>query len=310
MVDLTTSVGTVRLANPILLASGCAGYGEELDGLVDLDELGGLVTKGVSRDPWDGNPPPRIAETASGMLNAIGLQNTGLEGFLAHKAPSLEHRRCAVVVNVIGRCVQEYAEVAAALCELPFVDALELNISCPNIKAGGIQFGTRPDAAAGVTRAVVDASTCPVWVKLAPTVADIGEMARAVQGAGAAALTVSNTIPALAVDLDRRAPRLGNVVGGLSGPAIKPVALRLVWECVRAVSIPVVGCGGISSGRDALEFLVLGARAVQVGTATLVEPAAGRRIVTEMADYLRGEGLSSVQEIIGTFRPDMKSSFQ
>ncbi len=304
MVDMTTSVGALSLANPVLLASGCAGYGGELDGLVDLDRLGGMVTKGVSSEPWDGNPPPRIAEVAGGMLNAIGLQNGGLRRFLEVEAPSLAGRRCAVLVNVIGRTSAEYAEVAAAVGALPSVDALELNISCPNIRAGGVQFGTRPGAAAEVTRAVVAASPLPVWVKLSPAAADIGEVARAVEEAGAAALTVSNTVPALAVDLDRRRPRLGNVVGGLSGPAIKPVVQRLVWECVRAVSIPVVGCGGVSSGRDALEYLVLGARAVQVGTATLVEPSAGRRIVVEMERYLEEQGLASVEEIIGTFRAD------
>jgi dihydroorotate dehydrogenase (NAD+) catalytic subunit len=302
MADLTTSVGSVDLRNPVLLASGCAGYGEELEGLLDLSILGGLVTKGVSPTPWEGNPPPRIAETRGGMLNAIGLQNVGLDGFLAGKAPYLSTMDCAVVINVIGRSVQEYVQVVEGLRGLAWVDALELNVSCPNVKQGGIQFGTRPEAAAEVTRAVVDAADRPVWVKLAPTVADIAEMALAVEEAGAAALTVSNTIPALAIDLERRCSLLGNGIGGLSGPAIKPVALRMTWACARAVAIPVVGCGGIASGTDALEFLVAGAHAVQVGTATLVEPGAGARIVEEMQTWLDTHDITDVQQIIGTLR--------
>lgn len=299
MADLTTSVGSISLRNPVLLASGCAGYGQELDGLADLRSVGGLVTKGISPTPWEGNPPPRIAETRGGMLNAIGLQNVGLRGFLEHKAPFLRRMDGAVVVNVVGHSVEEYAAVAEGLRAQSWIDALEVNISCPNIAEGGIQFGTRPEAAAEVTRAVVAAADRPVWVKLAPTVADIGEMAVAVAEAGAAALTVTNTIPAMAVDLDSRRPRLGNVIGGLSGPAIKPVALRMVWACAAAVSIPVVGCGGARSGRDVLEFLLVGARAVQVGTATLVEPAAGPRIVREIEDYLDTQGIESLEQLVG-----------
>ena len=290
------------MRNPVLLASGCAGYGAELDGLLDLSTLGGLVTKGVSPTPWEGNPPPRIAETTGGMLNAIGLQNVGLRGFLESKQPYLQTMDCAAVVNVIGRSVHEYVAVTEGLRGLPWIDALELNVSCPNVKQGGIQFGTRPEAAAAVTRAVVDAADRPVWVKLAPTVADIAEMALAVQEAGAAALTVTNTIPALAIDLDRRRSLLGNGIGGLSGPAIKPVALRMTWACAQVASIPVIGCGGIRAGRDALEFLVAGASAVQAGTATLVEPGAGARIVAEMDAWLDASGIGSVEEIIGTLQ--------
>ena len=298
MSDLRTDVGGLELRNPVLLASGCAGYGEELEGLLSWDALGGLVTKGVSLDPWQGNPPPRVAETPSGMLNAIGLQNVGLDAFLPAKGPYLRQMDCAVVINVIGRTVDEYVEVTRGLENLPGIDALELNISCPNIKAGGIQFGTSPAAAAEVTRAVVRAAALPVWVKLAPTVADIAEMARAVEGAGAAALSVTNTLPAMAVDLERRRPVLGNVFGGLSGPAIKPVALRLVYLCARAVDIPVVGIGGIRSGRDALEFLAAGARAVQVGTASLAEPGAGPRVVEEMDAWLDEHGIGAVRDVI------------
>ena len=302
MADLTTTVAGLSLRNPVLLASGCAGYGQELDGLLEFSDLGGLVTKGVSRDVWDGNPPPRVAETPCGMMNAIGLQNTGLEGFMAHKVPFLTGMDCPVIVNVIGRSIEEYAQVAAAVGAVETVAALELNISCPNVKEGGIQFGTQPAAAASVTRAVVETSPVPVWVKLSPLVSDIVAMARAVSDAGAAALTVSNTIPALAVDLDRRRPLLGNGIGGLSGPAIKPVVLRLVWECARAVSIPVIGCGGIASGRDALEYMLAGASAVQVGTASLVEPGAGPRVVHEMDAYLEANGIATVRELIGTLR--------
>ena len=300
MADLTTSVGSVSLRNPVLLASGCAGYGEELQGLADLAQLGGLVTKGIAPRPWDGNPPPRIAETPSGMLNAIGLQNVGLAGFLEHKAPFLRNLDCVTVVNVVGHSADEYVEVVEGLRGQPWIRALELNISCPNIAEGGIQFGTRPSAGARVTRAVVDAADVPVWVKLAPTVADIAEMAVAVTEAGAAALTVTNTLPAMAIDLDTRRPRLGNVVGGLSGPALKPVALRMVWLCAQAVSIPIVGVGGIASGRDVLEFMVAGATAVQVGTATLRDPAAGPRIVAEVDLTLDDLGIGSAAEVIGT----------
>lgn len=300
MADLTTSVGDITLRNPVLLASGCAGYGAEIQGLADLTQLGGLVTKGIAPRPWDGNPPPRIAETPSGMLNAIGLQNVGLAAFLEGKAPYLARLDCAVVVNVVGHSEDEYVEVVEGLRGQPWIRALELNISCPNIAEGGIQFGTRPRAGARVTRAVVDAADVPVWVKLAPTVADIGEMASAVAEAGAAALTVTNTIPAMAIDLDRRRPRLGNVIGGLSGPALKPVALRMVWQAAKAVDIPVVGCGGVASGRDALEFLVAGATAVQVGTATLTEPGAGPRIVEEMDRYLDQRGIESARDLVGT----------
>jgi len=300
MADLTTSVGEVVLRNPVMLASGCAGYGEELQGLADLSQLGGLVTKGIAPHPWDGNPPPRIAETPSGMLNAIGLQNVGLAAFLQRKAPYLSALDCAVVVNVVGHSVEEYVEVVEGLRGQPWICALELNISCPNIAEGGIQFGTRPRAGARVTRAVVDAADVPVWVKLAPTVADIAEMAVAVAEAGAAALTITNTIPAMSIDLDRRRPRLGNGIGGLSGPALKPVALRMVWQSASAVDVPVVGVGGIATGRDALEYLVAGASAVQVGTATLAEPGAGPRIVAEMDRYLDERGIESVQDVVGT----------
>lgn len=300
MTDLGTEIAGLHLRNPVLLASGCAGYGEELDGLLDWGDLGGLVTKGVSLEPWEGNPPPRVAETAAGMLNAIGLQNVGLAAFLEKKSPYLRGMDCPIVVNVIGRSVDEYVAVTEGLQREESIDALELNISCPNIKAGGIQFGTRPDAAAAVTRAVVAASDLPVWVKLAPTVADIGEMARAVAAEGAAALSVTNTIPGMAIDLERRRPVLGNGVGGLSGPAIKPVALRLVHACAQAVDLPIVGIGGIRTGRDALEFLVAGASAVQVGTASLVEPGAGPRIVAEMRSWLDGHGTPAARDLIGT----------
>ena len=300
MADLTTSVGDLALRNPIMLASGCAGYGEELEGMADLAALGGLVTKGIAPVPWQGNPPPRIAETPSGMLNAIGLQNVGLEAFLEDKAPYLAALDCAVVVNVVGHSTDEYVQVVQGLRGQPWIAALELNISCPNIAAGGIQFGTRPAVGARVTRAVVEAADVPVWVKLAPTVADIAEMAVAVAEAGAAALSVTNTIPAMAIDLDARRPKLGNGIGGLSGPALKPVALRMVWQCASAVEIPVVGIGGIATGRDALEFLVAGAEAVQVGTATLGEPGAGPRIVAEMERYLDDHGVASARELIGT----------
>jgi dihydroorotate dehydrogenase (NAD+) catalytic subunit len=281
-VSLSVRIGDLVAKNPVMLASGTAGYGPELSGGLDMSVLGGFVTKGIAVHPWEGNPPPRIAETDSGMLNAIGLQNVGLEAFLTDKVPYLTEMKSAgsvIAVNVIGKTVAEYYEVAKGLRGCDAIDALELNISCPNIKEGGIAFGTDCAAAAEVTAATVEGSDKPVWVKLSPNVADIASMGVACEGAGAAALSVINTLLGMAIDLDRRAPVLSIGRGGLSGPAIKPVALRMVWETSQACSIPVLGMGGIWSARDALEFMVCGATAIQIGTANFVNPGTAASVV-------------------------------
>lgn len=299
-VDLTVRIGPLTLANPVMLASGTAGYGPELSGVLDLSSLGGFVTKGIAREPWEGNSPPRLAETHAGLLNAIGLQNVGLDRFLAEKVPFLRELGTRVVVNVIGRTIEEYVEVSRALDSCDAVDALELNVSCPNIKHGGIQFGTSPEGASRVTAAVRAATRKPLWVKLSPNVGDIAEVARAVEGAGADGLSLINTLLGMAVDLDRRRPILANVHGGLSGPAIKPVALRMVWQCFRAVGIPIVGMGGIWTARDALEFMVCGARAVQVGTASFANPRAAAEVLDGMGQWCRDQGIPRIADIVGT----------
>jgi dihydroorotate dehydrogenase (NAD+) catalytic subunit len=301
-VDLSVDVAGLRLANPVLLASGTAGYGPELASVLDLSSLGGFVTKGIAREPWEGNRPPRIAETTAGMLNAIGLQNVGLRAFVEEKVPFLSSLGCAVVVNVIGKTVDEYHEVARGLRGIPCISALELNISCPNIKEGGIAFGTDCLAAAEVTRATVEGADKPVWVKLSPNVTDIGAMGVACQDAGAAALSVINTILGMAVDLEKRRPLLSIVKGGLSGPAIKPIALRMVWEVSRACRIPVVGMGGIWDSKDALEFMLCGASAVQVGTANFVNPTTAADVVEGMRSWCAEHGVGRVRDLVGTLR--------
>jgi dihydroorotate dehydrogenase (NAD+) catalytic subunit len=304
-VDLSVRIGDLVAKNPVMLASGTAGYGPELSGGLDLAVLGGFVTKGIAVHPWEGNPPPRIAETHSGMLNAIGLQNVGLAAFLADKVPYLNKMKRAgtvISVNVIGKTVEEYHEVARGLRDCDAIDALELNISCPNIKEGGIAFGTDCVAAAEVTAATVEGSDKPVWVKLSPNVSDIASMGVACEEAGAAALSVINTLLGMAIDLDRRAPVLSIGRGGLSGPAIKPVALRMVWETSQACSIPVLGMGGIWSARDALEFMVCGATAIQIGTANFVNPGTAAAVVEGMTSWCEEQGVARIEDIVGTLR--------
>jgi len=302
-VDLTVQIGDLRAKNPVMLASGTAGYGPELSGGLDMSVLGGFVTKGIAVQPWEGNPPPRIAETDSGMLNAIGLQNVGLEAFLSDKVPYLTKMQEAgslVAVNVIGKTVEEYYDVAKGLRGCDAIDALELNISCPNIKEGGIAFGTDCAAAAEVTAATVEGADKPVWVKLSPNVSNIAAMGVACEEAGAAALSVINTLLGMAIDLDRRRPLLRIGRGGLSGPAIKPVALRMVWETSQACSIPVLGMGGIWSARDALEFMVCGATAIQIGTANFVNPGTAAEVVSGMSAWCAEQGIERIEDIVGT----------
>ncbi|NDY42470.1 dihydroorotate dehydrogenase [Dissulfurirhabdus thermomarina] len=295
--NLAVEIGPLRLENPVLLASGTCGYGAELADLVDLDAVGGIVAKGISLEPMPGNPPPRTVETPCGLLNAIGLENVGLQAFLDEKLPRLRRFRARVIVNILGSRPEDYAALAERLDGAGGVDAVEVNISCPNVKAGGAAFGTDPAAAAAVTRAVRRVTRLPVIVKLSPNVTDVTEIARAVEAAGADAVSLINTLLGMAVDLEARRPALSTVFGGLSGPAVKPVALRMVWQVSRAVGIPVIGIGGIASARDALEFLVAGAAAVQVGTATLVRPGTAVEVIRGIRDYLAARGLSAPADL-------------
>ncbi len=300
--DLRVSIGPLNLINPVLTASGTFGYGREFSSLMDLNRLGGIVVKGVSLHPREGNPPPRIVETPCGMLNAIGLANVGLEAFLSDKLPWLRRLDTAVIVNIYGHSVEEYGAVAAGLRGAEGISAIEVNISCPNVTEGGMAFGTDPGMSAKVTECVVKAADKPVIVKLSPNVTDIQKIAVAVEGAGADALTLINTLTGMAIDIEKRVPRLANVSGGLSGPAIRPVAVYMVRQVVKAVRIPVIGVGGIMDHRDALEFLIAGAQAIQVGTANFVHPQTAVHLVDGLTAFCRDHGVSRIEEIIGTLR--------
>ena len=301
-VDTSVAVGAVRLPNPVIAASGTFGYGTEFAGLVDLGALGALAVKGLSLRPAAGKPAPRLVETAGGMLNAIGLQNIGVEAFLAGRLPALRAAGARVVANFWGDSPEEFAECAARLDGAPGVVALELNASSPNRPEWGSILATDPQALAVIVRAVRARVRAPLWVKLSPNVGDITRVGRAAEAEGADALTAINTLRATAVDVATRRARLASGTGGLSGPAIKPVALRMVHELARAVRIPLVGVGGIMTGEDALEFLVCGASAVQVGTATFYDPRAPLRVAEEMAHWCRAHGVPAIGEMIGTLR--------
>jgi dihydroorotate dehydrogenase (NAD+) catalytic subunit len=286
-VDLTVQIGALRLRNPILAASGTFGYGLEFAHLVDLNRLGGFVTKGLSREPMDGAPPPRLCETPSGMLNAVGLQNVGVRAFVAEKLPVLRSFDTAVVANVFGYALEDYVEVIRVLEDAEGVAAYELNISCPNVKKGGMQFAGDPGMVADVVGAARKAAARrPLWVKLSPLVTDIGLIARAAERAGADALTVANTYPAMAVDFRTGKSRLGSTTGGLSGPAVKPITLGLAWEARKAVRIPIIGLGGIETVEDVLDYVVVGASAVQVGTASFTDPRVSERLVGTLTNVL------------------------
>ena len=302
--DLRVRLGKLLLRNPVMTASGTFGYAREFSQLINLHRLGAVVVKGISLEPRAGNPPPRVVETACGMLNAIGLENVGLQGFLEGKMEFLRGINSRVIVNILGDSVEEYGILAQRLTGVEGIDALEVNISCPNVKKGGVAFGTDPSMAAEVTRTVRERTDLPVIVKLSPNVTDISIMARAVEDAGADAVSLINTLIGMAVDTTSRRPSLANVIGGLSGPAIKPVALRMVWQVTRAVSIPVIGIGGIATAEDALEFLIAGASAIQVGTANFYQPRAAESIIEGLADYLRAQGESSIRAIIGTLQTE------
>lgn len=295
------NIGRLRLKNPVMTASGTFGYGEEYAGYVDLNKLGAIVVKGLSAKPRFGNPPPRIMETTGGMLNAIGLQNIGADVFIEEKLPFLRKYDVAVIANIYGESYEEYQKVAKKLNAAKGIHALEVNVSCPNVKKGGLAFGTDPRIAALVTRKVREVTDLPVIIKLTPNVTDIASIAEAVEKAGADAVSLINTLTGMSVDLKTGRPHLKNITGGLSGPAIKPVALRMVWQVVKRVSIPVIGAGGIMNARDALEFLLIGAKAVQVGTANFVNPHATIDVAEGICRYLKNNNISDINEFIGTF---------
>jgi len=300
--DLSVEVGAVRLKNPVLTASGTFGYGLEFLPFMQLSELGGIVTKGLSPKPRQGNPPERIVETPAGMLNAIGLQNVGVDAFLAEKLPALRAHDTAVVANVFGETEGEYVEVCEKLDGAPGLAAIELNVSCPNTEAGGMIFGNDPAALAKITRACRRAARMPLWVKLSPNVTDIRETARAAEAEGADAVSLVNTFVGMTIDVARARPVLANVSGGLSGPAIRPLAVWMTLQVRRAVGIPIIGMGGIMTARDALEFILAGATAVQVGTANFVKPRAAVDVAEGLASWLTQRGIGSIRELVGTLR--------
>ncbi|MGB3225147.1 MAG: dihydroorotate dehydrogenase [Desulforhopalus sp.] len=299
MPDLRVNIGSLEIANPVMTASGTFGYAREFENLMNLHCLGAVIVKGISLHPRVGNPPPRIVETACGMLNAIGLQNVGVDRFITEKMKYLAGLNVPVIVNILGDSLAEYEEITKRLAGVPGVAGIEVNISCPNVKKGGVAFGTDPAMAAAVTSIVKKTSNVPVMVKLSPNVSDISVIARAVEDGGADSISLINTLIGMAIDLKTRQPVLANVIGGLSGPAIKPVALRMVYEVAKVVSIPVIGIGGIESADDALEFMLAGASAVQIGTANFVNPRASEEVVDGISAYAVAEKLTSIRSIIG-----------
>jgi dihydroorotate dehydrogenase (NAD+) catalytic subunit len=301
-VDLSVGIGALRLRNPILAASGTFGYGLEFSSFVDLNSLGGFVTKGLSREPIDGSPGPRLYVTPSGMLNAVGLQNIGVRAFVAEKLPLLKKFDSAVIANVFGHTIEDYVEVIRTLEDAEGLAGYELNISCPNVKKGGMQFGSAPNMAGEVVAAARKAAVRrPLWVKLSPLVTDIGLIARAAEEAGADAFTIANTYPAMAIDSQTGRSLLGSNTGGLSGPAIKPITLRLVWETFKAVKSPIIGLGGIETASDVVEYLSLGAAAVQVGTAMFADPAMLPHLVSDLSKSLSDVKACNISEIHGRF---------
>jgi dihydroorotate dehydrogenase (NAD+) catalytic subunit len=297
--DLTVEIGKLKLRNPVMTASGTFGYGEEYSEFMDLNRLGAVVVKGLSLLPKEGNPPPRIVETAGGMLNAIGLQNIGIERFIQEKLPFLKQFNTPVIVNFFGDSVEEYTKAAERLSTGEGIHGLEMNISCPNKQAGWCIFGTDPKVTFEVVSAVRKSTDLTLIVKLSPNVTDIGVMARAAEDAGADAVSLINTITGMAIDIGTRRPRLANITGGLSGPAVKPVALRMVWEVYRAVKVPIIGMGGIMNGRDSIEFILSGATAVAVGTAHFINPVASVHVIEEMENFMREKGVTHIKNLIG-----------
>lgn len=299
MANLEVNIGALKLKNPVLTASGTFGYGEEFADFINLNRLGGFIVKGTTLNHREGNPYPRMAETPSGMLNAVGLQNKGVDYFIEHIYPRIEHLDTEIMVNVSGASVADYTEVCHRLTQCPKIHAVEVNISCPNVKQGGMAFGTTCEGAAEVTRAVRKAWPGTLIVKLSPNVTSIADIARAVEAEGADAVSLINTLLGMAIDVERRRPYLSTITGGLSGPAVRPVAVRMVWQVAKAVGIPVVGLGGIMNARDALEFIMAGATAIEVGTANFIDPAVTVKIVDGINEYLDRHNLPDLASIRG-----------
>jgi len=299
---MSVDIAGIKLKNPVMTAAGTFGYGQEFVPLVDLNRLGAIITKGISLKPMKGNPPPRIVETVGGMINSIGLQNVGAQAFIRDKLPFFSQFKTPVIANIFGETIREFGELAKRLDDIPGIAGLEVNISCPNVAKGGVLFGADPKMAHHVVRTVKRSTHLPIIVKLSPNVTDITLIAKSVEEAGGDAISLINTLMAMAVDPQSRRPLLNNIIGGLSGPAVKPVALRLVWQAVNAVKIPVIGIGGIMTPEDALEFIIVGARAVQVGTANFVNPIACVEIIGGIEAYLTKHGFRHISELVGSLR--------
>lgn len=300
--DLSVDIGGIKIKNPIVTASGTFGYADEFKDLIDLNRLGAIIVKGLSLAPSIGNPPPRIVETSCGMLNAIGLENIGIDSFVDEKIPFLKNLNAPTLVNIYGKTVEEYEQIASRVDEIDDIAGIEVNISCPNVKAGGIAFGVEADAAFKVIKAVRERTSKPLMVKLSPNVTDITDIAKSVCDAGADSLSLINTITGMAIDINTRQSKLANITGGLSGPAIKPVALRMVWQVANCVDVPIIGIGGIMTAEDALEFIIAGASAVQVGTANFVNPRATIEILDGIEAFLVENEIENINEIIGTLQ--------
>ncbi len=300
--DLSVRIGSMVMQNPVTVASGTFGYGEEYAKLFDVNKLGAVVVKGIRREPMPGNPTPRTAEVTSGMLNAIGLQGPGLEGFITKYWPFLQTLEVPAIINIWGTSVEEYAEVARRFDELGGVGALELNVSCPNIKEGGAQFGTDPKLLAEVVSACREATTLPLITKMSPNVVNIATYAKAAEDAGSDALSIMNSYPAMGIDIETGKPKLANVTGGLSGPCIKPIAIKLVWEASKAVTIPIIGMGGIENAADAIEFMMAGASAVAVGTANFYAPQTSLEVIDGIREFMERKGIAELSDLVGSFR--------
>ena len=302
MADLKTNIGNLILKNPVMTASGTFGYGEEFEDFIDISLLGGIIVKGTTLNHREGNPYPRMAETPSGMLNAVGLQNKGVDYFIEHIYPRISKINTHIIVNVSGACVEDYVATAQKIATLEHIPAIELNISCPNVKEGGMAFGTSCQSASKVVKAVREVYPKTLIVKLSPNVTDITEIAKAVEDEGADSVSLINTILGMAINAEKRIPVLSTVTGGLSGPCVKPIALRMVWQVYHAVKIPIIGLGGIMNATDAIEFMLAGDSAIQIGTANFIDPAITVKVVNGINEYLDRQGCRSVQEIIGALR--------
>src|SRR5690606_10340910 len=304
MVDLSVEIGSLKLKNPVLTASGTYGYGREYEDFVNIDDLGGIVVKGTTLKPREGNDYPRMAETPMGMLNAVGLQNVGVDRFISVIYPKIRKYNTSILVNVSGSTIDDYVETASKINDLDDIPGIELNISCPNVKEGGMAFGVSCASAEAVTTAVRKVYSKHLMVKLSPNVTDIAEIARSVESGGADSLSLINTLLGMAIDAKTRRPVLSTITGGLSGPAVKPVALRMVWQVARAVKVPVVGMGGISNATDAIEFMLAGATAIQIGTANFVDPQVTVKVIEGVKNYLEENNIASIRELIGALRCD------